>query len=128
MPQRPPNILGLRTVIYKVADLSVAKKWFAQAFDTEPYFNEPYYVGYNIGGYELGLQPDDNATHGKTESVVTYWGVNDITTAYTHIISLGAREHEPPHDVGGGIEVASLKDPWNNLIGLIYNPHFMLKS
>jgi lactoylglutathione lyase len=52
-------ILGLRTTIYKVSDLAKAKAWYSKVFDTTPYFDEPYYVGYNIGGYELGLQPEN---------------------------------------------------------------------
>lgn len=117
------GILGLRTVGYKVSDLEKAKAWYAEAFRTQPYFDEPFYVGFNIAGYELGLQPDD-ATTG--DNSVTYWGVEDIESEYKRFISLGATEHEAPHNVGGEIVVASVKDLWGNIIGLIYNPHFNL--
>lgn len=116
-------ILGLRTVGYKVGDLQKAKQWYAKAFKTEPYFDEPFYVGFNIAGYELGLQPDEAVTG---DNVVTYWGVEDIQTEYQRFISLGATEHETPQNVGGEIMVASVKDEWGNIIGLIYNPHFKL--
>jgi len=53
------KILGLRTTIYKVSDIAKAQKWYADAFETKPYFDEPFYVGFNIGGYELGLQPEE---------------------------------------------------------------------
>ena len=49
---------GIRTVIYKQPDLAKAKQWYSKAFKTEPYFDEPFYVGFNIGGYELGLLPE----------------------------------------------------------------------
>ena len=49
--------LGLRTVIYRVRDLAAAKAWYANAFGVQPYFDEPFYVGFDIGGYELGLHP-----------------------------------------------------------------------
>jgi len=65
-------MLGLRTAIYKVGDIDKAKDWYAKAFSTEPYFDEPFYVGFNIGGYELGLQPEENQTTDKTESVAAY--------------------------------------------------------
>ena len=52
-------MLGLRTCLYRVSELDKAIKWYSKAFNTEPYFNEPYYVGFNIGGYELGLQPEE---------------------------------------------------------------------
>ena len=120
------NILGLRTVIYKVGNITVAREWYSKVFLARPYFDEPFYIGFNIAGYELGLQPEDEAVTGKTESVITYWGVNDITGEYNRMLGLGAAEHEAPQNVGGEIMVASLKDPWGNIIGLIYNPEFKL--
>jgi len=117
------TILGLRTIGYKVSDINKAKEWYTKAFATAPYFDEPFYVGFNIAGYELGLQPDDSV---KGDNVVTYWGVEDIHSEYERFISLGATVHETPQNVGGEIMVASVKDPWNNIIGLIYNPEFKL--
>jgi len=70
--------LGLRTCIYKVANLAEAKNWYSKAFDTEPYFDEPFYVGYNIGGFELGLQSEEGSEITKSENIETYWGVEDI--------------------------------------------------
>jgi len=117
------SILGLRTVCYKVGDMSKAREWYSRVFQTEPYFDEPFYIGFNIAGYELGLQPDE-ATTG--DNVVTYWGVENIDDEYNRFLSLGATEHEAPQNVGGEIMVASVQDPWGNIIGLIYNPHFRL--
>lgn len=121
-----PSILGLRTAIYKVADITAAKKWYASVFETQPYFDEPFYVGFNIGGYELGLQPEENPTTNKTESVLTYWGVEDVAQEVKRFVAAGATIHEDSQEVGGGIIVATVKDPWGNIIGLIYNPHFNL--
>ena len=117
---------GLRTTIYKVGNLSKAKKWYSKAFETEPYFDEPFYVGFNIKGYELGLLPDENKTNQKADSVLSYWGVEDIQKVYNHLIEIGATEHEKPTNVGGELMVASVKDPWQNVIGIIYNPEFKL--
>lgn len=120
------KILGLRTTIYKVEDLDAAKKWYAKAFETEPYFDEPFHVGFEIAGYELGLQPEEKSDIPKTANVETYWGVDDVASAFDKFISFGATAHEEPQEVGGGIIVATVKDPWENVIGLIYNPHFKL--
>ena len=49
---------GLRTVVYPVSDLGRAKEWYSAALEQAPYFDEPFYVGFNVGGYELGLVPD----------------------------------------------------------------------
>ena len=122
------KILGLRTTIYKVSNLEKARNWYTEVFETEPYFNENYYVGFNIGGYELGLLPEDTPTTKKPESVLTYWGVNEIEKVYNHFLKCGALEHEKPNNVGGELMVASVKDPWGNIIGLIYNPEFKLKE
>jgi predicted enzyme related to lactoylglutathione lyase len=118
--------LGLRTTIYKVSDLMAATDWYSKAFQTEPYFNEVFYVGFNIAGYELGLIPDENLTATKGDSVHTYWGVNDVEKEYQRLIKLGATEFEVPHNVGGELVVAAVKDPWDNVIGIIFNPEFKL--
>ena len=120
--------LGLRTTIYKVADLSQAKLWYTKAFQQPPYFDEPFYVGFNIGGYELGLLPEEMPTTDKTVSVLSYWGVENIQQEYQRLLDLGAIAHEPPQNVGGELMTASVKDPWGNVIGIIYNPEFKLKE
>jgi predicted enzyme related to lactoylglutathione lyase len=126
MMKKKSPMLGLRTTIYKVTDLIKAKGWYAQVFQTEPYFDEPFYVGFAIGGYELGLQPDEKEAASKSENVITYWGVENIDIEYNRMIELGATESEAPTNVGGEIMVATVKDPWGNAIGLIYNPEFKL--
>ncbi len=120
------NILGLRTTIYHVGDINAAKNWYAKVFEIQPYFDQPFYVGFNIAGYELGLQPEENSVTDKAESVVAYWGVKNVGEQFNRFIASGAIAHENPQDVGGGIVVASVKDPWGNIIGLIYNPHFKI--
>lgn len=122
------SILGLRTTAYKVSDIENAKKWYTFAFETKPYFDKPFYVGFNIGGYELGLQPEDTPDSVKGENVVTYWGVSDIVKVFSRFVGLGAVPHEEPQNVGGEIMVASVKDPWGNIIGIIYNPEFKVEE
>lgn len=121
-------MLGLRTTIYKVDEIKKARDWYSKAFETQPYFDEPYYVGFNICGYELGLQPEENLIIDKVESVVAYWGVEKIQEAYDRLIGLGAMENEKPCNVGGELMTATVKDPFGNIIGLIYNPLFKLKD
>ena len=119
--------LGLRTTVYKVSNLSEAKQWYSKAFQTEPYFDEPYYAGFNIKGYELGLLlVDENQKSG--DNTLSYWGVKDVHNVYKHLLQLGAKAHEKPNNVGGEIMVASVLDPWDNVIGIIYNPHFNLSE
>jgi len=118
------SILGLRTTVYKVGDLDAAKAWYARVFQVDPYFDEPFYVGFNVGGYELGLLPDGGPAEEKTTNVLAYWGVEDIAGTVARFIDQGATDDTPPTNVGGDIMVATVKDPWGNAIGLIYNPGF----
>lgn len=115
--------LGLRTVIYHAPDLGAAKAWYAAAFGVAPYFDQPYYVGFQVGGFELGLDPDTrNVTVGN--NAVVYWGVANIDEAYTGMLERGGTPRGPVRDVGGDIKVATIADPFGNVIGLIQNPHF----
>ena len=125
---KKPIVLGLRTTAYMVGDLKKATAWYTNAFQTQPYFDEPFYVGFNIGGYELGLLPEENPTTEKAESVFAYWGVENIMETYDRLINLGAIMHEEPNNVGDELMVASVKDPWGNIIGIIYNPYFKLDN
>jgi lactoylglutathione lyase len=72
------------------------------------------------------LQPEEKAVALKAETVLTYWGVENVEAEYERMLQMGAIAHEKPTNVGGEIVVASLKDPWENIIGLIYNPEFQL--
>jgi predicted enzyme related to lactoylglutathione lyase len=113
--------LGLRTLIYPARDLQAVKRWYAAALETEPYFDEPFYVGFNVGGYELGLSP-------SADEPVTYWGVDDPQAALEDLVGQGATVTEAVHDVGDGILVATVRDPFGHLVGLIRNPHFKVES
>ena len=121
-------VKGLATVIYGVTDLEKAKAWYASAFQQAPYFDQPFYVGFNIGGYELGLDP--NFTVGKPGAggTVAYWRVAEIEPAVQQFVAAGASIVVAPQDVGDGIKVATVADPFGNLIGLIENPHFALPA
>lgn len=122
------EFLGLRTAIYKVPDMEKAKQWYTDVFQITPYFDMPFYAGFNIAGYELGLQPEEKNEINKSENVEMYWGVTDVDASYKRLIALGARAHQPPQNVGEQIIVATVKDPWSNIIGIIYNPTFKLQS
>lgn len=117
-------MLGLRTTIYKVSELQAAKAWYSKAFKTEPYFDEPFYVGFNIAGFELGLLPETEQASHKSDNVLSYWGVENIEKRYLFLLSIGATSHEEPTNVGGELMVATVKDPWQNVIGIVYNPYF----
>ena len=58
---------------------------------------------------------------------IAYWGVPDIEAAHRRMLERGAMPRDPIQDVGEGIKVAAVADPFGNVIGLIQNPHFAAK-
>ena len=118
-------LLGLRTVIYPAPDLAAAKAWYSKFLDQEPYFDQPFYVGFSVGGFELGLLP--NATPG-TAGAQAYWGVRNAGEAYAGLLALGASSLQAVTDVGEGIKVAAVADPFGNRLGIIENPNFDAKA
>jgi len=111
---------GLRTVIYPAPDLEAAKSWWTALLGTGPYFDEPFYVGYEVAGYELGLLP----TGDPADGAIVYWGVADVSAAVADAIASGATEHVAESNVGGDIVTASVRSPQGAIVGFIYNPSF----
>lgn len=115
---------GLRTVIYPSPDLAAAKRWWTGLLGTEPYFDQPFYVGYEVAGYELGLLPDGDPADGA----LVYWGVDDVAAAVDAAVAEGATVHTPAAEVGDDIVTATVRTPTGAILGLIYNPHFRASS
>ena len=118
---------GLRTAIYNVGDIDRAKEWYGVVLGIRPYFDEPFYVGFDVGGFELGLQPDEPGGPRASTGVVAYWGVDDADAAFGRLLELGATGHSGVQDVGDGIRLATVLDPYGNVLGVIENPHFSLE-
>ena len=115
---------GLRTVIYPAPDLEGAKEWWSSVLGLQPYFDEPFYVGFNVEGYELGITPDEPQ---PGDGHVAYWGVDDIADALGVLMGGGAQPRSDITDVGDGIKVATVVNPVGDIVGLIENPHFKLE-
>ncbi|MGD9572165.1 MAG: VOC family protein [Thermoleophilia bacterium] len=112
--------LGLRTTIYPAPDLAAQTAWWRGVLGADPYFEEPFYVGFSVGGFELGLNPAAEADLGTR----TYWGVPDCSAAVAALTGAGATLVEGPSEVGGGIVVATVRAPGGEVVGVIENPHF----
>ncbi|MFN8252533.1 MAG: VOC family protein [Ferruginibacter sp.] len=108
----------LRTVVYHTPDLQHAKEWYAAITGIQPYFDEPFYVGFDINGCELGLDPDMSGVSSGNHSFV-YWSVDNIETSFKKLLENGAVCVQPITAVGGDIKVAVANDPWGNAVGLI---------
>ncbi len=126
METNTQHFLGLRTVGYYVEDLEQAKNWYSDVLGFGPYFDQPFYVGFNVGGYELGLMPMEPGGHPGEGGTLVYWGVPDINAAAERLKNKGAKTKNDVQDVGDGIMVATFFDPFGNVFGIIENPHFKL--
>jgi predicted enzyme related to lactoylglutathione lyase len=120
--------LGLRTAAYQVKDLAKAKAWYTSVLDMQPYFDQPFYVGFKVGGFELGLVSDPKAASARQPAGIAYWGVEDAQSAYKRLIELGATDQESVHDVGDGIFIGAVHDPFGNTLGVIQNPNFTIEA
>jgi len=118
------ELLGLRTVIYPAPELRAATNWFTGLLGQEPYFEELYYVGYNVAGYELALDPNADPADGPR----TYWGVSDADVGLAALLAAGAEPLTEVTDVGDGIRVATVREPSGSTLGIIENSHFAPSS
>lgn len=114
------DLLGLRTTIYPTDDLAASVAFFRELLGIEPYFDEPFYVGFNVGGYELGIDPNSELADG----VQSYWGVADAATAGEELVASSATEVSAVSEVGEGIKVGQYRLADGNLFCIIENPHF----
>jgi predicted enzyme related to lactoylglutathione lyase len=108
---------GIKTVLVPVSDLATAKELYAPLLGVPPQTDEPYYVGFDAAGQQIGLLPG-GGPQGMT-SPLTYWHVPDIAAKLAEVTAAGATVTEPAHDVGGGRLVASVTDLDGNVLGLL---------
>lgn len=124
------TLRGLTTVSFWAADLEAAKKWYAELLGITPYFERSGYAEFRICDYqhELGLIDSRYAPGGMTGpagGAVVYWHVDDVTATFEKLLSMGAKEYEPPTERGEGFITASVVDPFGNILGIMYNQHYL---
>ena len=110
---------GMKTVIYPVKDIGQAKKLFGMLLGSEPTVDGPYYVGFKIGGQDIGLLPNGHAQ--GMNAPLGYFHVDDIKKTLEALVKEGAQIQQQVKDVGAGRLVASVKDADGNSIGLLQN-------
>jgi predicted enzyme related to lactoylglutathione lyase len=122
---------GLTTVSFFADDLEAAKDWYAELLGIEPYFERSGYYEFRVGDYEheLGLidsryAPASSAT--GPGGAIVYWHVDDVGAALERLLSMGAKPHQPVTEWGTeGFITASVVDPCGNVLGIMYNPHYL---
>jgi hypothetical protein len=114
------SYLGLRSLIYPAPKLQESKEWWRKTLGKDPYFDDGGYVGFDLGGYELGL----NSFSTELKGPITYIGVEDVPAAVESLTRDSAKVLMGPMDVGGGIILADIESPTGEVFGVIFNPHF----
>lgn len=126
---------GLTTVSFFADDVAAAQSWYTEVLGIEPYFTRPIegapaYVEFRIGDFqhELGIVDSRFAPHARSEGAagqVTYWHVDDVEASFERLLSLGATPHDKPVERGPGFVTASVVDPFGNILGVMYNQHYL---
>jgi predicted enzyme related to lactoylglutathione lyase len=129
------TLRGLTTAVYHADDHEAAKRWYTDLLGLEPYLSTPAYAEFRFGDYqhELGLLNSryladlGGATPEATgpAGVIVYWHVDDVDAVLARLTAMGARLHQPPRDFGRGFIGASVIDPFGNILGIMYNPHYL---
>ncbi|MFI6733409.1 VOC family protein [Nonomuraea sp. NPDC050451] len=121
---------GFATMSFYAADLEAAKAWYTELLGLEPYYQVPGYIEFRVGDYqhELGIIDARFAPAGATDGPagsITYWHVDDLEAALDRLLALGAEEHQPITKHGEGFVTASVVDPFGNVLGVMYNQHYL---
>jgi predicted enzyme related to lactoylglutathione lyase len=129
------TLRGLTTVSFFAADMTAAKKWYTELLGIDPYFERPVegptaYMEFRLGDYqhELGIIDRNYAPKGAAASpggAVVYWHVDDVAATLEKLKSMGAKEYEPLTNREAGFITASVVDPFGNILGIMYNPHYL---
>jgi predicted enzyme related to lactoylglutathione lyase len=130
------QLRGFATISFWTADMEAAKQWYTELLGIDPYFErpgpdgKPAYMEFRFGDYqhELGLINSNfapkEAKPGPGGTVV-YLHVDDIAAALERVIAMGAKEYQPLTKREAGFITASVLDPFGNILGLMYNPHYL---
>jgi predicted enzyme related to lactoylglutathione lyase len=126
---------GIATISIFADDMAAAQKWYTELLGIEPYFvrpeeGPPAYIEFRVGDYqhELGIINRQYAPKGASNppgGAVVFWHVDDIEAALAKVKSMGAKEYEPLTPREAGFITASVIDPFGNILGLMYNPHYL---
>ncbi|KIL34311.1 glyoxalase [Cohnella kolymensis] len=125
------TLRGLTTVSFWTDDLEAAKKWYSELLGIQPYFEVPGgYAEFRLGDYqhELGLINSRYAPKGSATNpggAIVYWHVDDVTATFEKLLSMGAKEYEAINERGEGFITASVVDPFGNILGIMYNSHYL---
>ena len=124
------TLRGFATVSYYAADLQAAKNWYAELLGIQPYFIRDGYIEFRVGDYEHELGIIDSKYIPKVAKPgpggeVIFWHVEDVAAMLEKLKAMGAKEYEALTKREAGFITASVVDPFGNILGIMYNPHYL---
>lgn len=125
------SLRGIATISLWAADHEAAVKWYSELLGIKPYFERAGYAEFRIGDYqtEVGIIDSKYAPHlafpNGPAGTVVYWHVDDVVKTVAQVLSMGAKQLEAPQDRGSGFVTATVVDPFGNILGIMYNPHYV---
>ena len=117
-----PHLISVRSVVYPVSELEAARAWYASLLGSRPYIDGPSYVGFDVNGYELGLDPDTTKPASDASGTIVYWTVPSADSVVARAVALGATVYEPVRDVRSGVRMGAVLDPFGNILGVVDMP------
>jgi predicted enzyme related to lactoylglutathione lyase len=102
----------IQSLVIPVSDLATAKAIYNVLLG-EPHTDQPYYVGYNVNGFEVALAPGDPAG-----GPVAFADVDDLDATRDALVAAGATERDAPRQVAPQSRVCVLTDADGNPFGL----------
>jgi catechol 2,3-dioxygenase-like lactoylglutathione lyase family enzyme len=129
------TLRGFATVNFWADDVDAAVAWYRELLGVEPFFTRPgprgrlAYAKFRAGDYQFELAIADRSfvppgTAAGPGGAVVHWQVDEVAGTLAKLLSMGAELYQPlvPH---GPVATAAVADPFGNIIGLIYNPHYL---
>ena len=107
---------GIKLLVYPAKNIEKAKTFFSKFLGAEPYVNSPYYVGYQLGDLEIGLDPNSEV------GPIAYTDVEDIKASLEEMTAAGAEVVQDVKDVANGLLIAQVKDTNGNVVGFRQQP------
>jgi predicted enzyme related to lactoylglutathione lyase len=136
MAMKQHFLRGMATVSFWAEDVAAARDWYTELFGIEAYFQQPNaehpaYVEFRIGDNEDEFGIIDRkyappAMQPGPGGAILLWHVDDVTAAFERLTAMGAKEYEAITPRGdSGFVTASVIDPFGNILGIMYNPHYL---
>jgi predicted enzyme related to lactoylglutathione lyase len=127
---------GMATLNFWADDVAAARDWYAELFGVAAYFQmpnaeHPAYIEFRIGDDEdeFGIIDRNYAPKAMQPGpggAILLWHVDDVEAALERLTAMGAKAYDPITKRGdSGFVTASVIDPFGNVLGIMYNPHFV---